>query len=59
MVGIMAAIVVSLNMRTADDLFGWPQESPDECIAASVQWAESAGVSDSVTSINSVRLPLM
>ena len=41
-IGIMAAILTSLHMRTADDLFGCPQGSPrtDELIAASIQWAE-------------------
>ncbi len=41
-IGIMAAILASLHMRTADDLFGRPQGSPqtDNLIAASVQWAE-------------------
>ena len=40
--GVMAAILASLHMRTADDLFGGPQGSPrsDRLIAASVQWAE-------------------
>ena len=40
--GIMAAILTSLHMRTADDLFGTPQGSPctDKLIAASIQWAE-------------------
>jgi hypothetical protein len=40
--GIIAAILASLHMQTADDLFGAPQGSPrtDELIAASVQWAE-------------------
>jgi hypothetical protein len=40
--GIMAAILASLHMQTADDLFGRPQGSPrtDKLIAASVQWAE-------------------
>jgi len=40
-IGIMAAILASLHMRTADDLFGTPQGSPrtDKLIAASVQWA--------------------
>ena len=39
---IMAAILASLHMRTADDLFGTPEGSPrtDKLIAASVQWAE-------------------
>ena len=27
-IGIMAAILASLHMRTADDLFGTPQGSP-------------------------------
>ena len=41
-VGIMAAILASLHVQTADDLFGGPQGSPrsDKLIAASVQWAE-------------------
>jgi hypothetical protein len=41
-IGIMAAILTSLHMRTADDLFGGPEGSPrtDRLIAASVQWAE-------------------
>jgi hypothetical protein len=40
--GIMAAILASLHMQTANDLFGGPQGSPrtDKLIAASVQWAE-------------------
>jgi hypothetical protein len=40
-IGIMAAIMASLHMRTADDLFGGPMGSPrtDKLIAASVQWA--------------------
>jgi hypothetical protein len=40
-IGIMAAILTSLHMETADDLFGTPQGSPrtDKLIAASVQWA--------------------
>jgi hypothetical protein len=38
----MAAILASLHMQTADDLFGGPQGSPrtDKLIAASIQWAE-------------------
>jgi hypothetical protein len=42
-IGIMAAILTSHHMRTADDLFGGPQGSPrtDKLIAASVQWAEA------------------
>jgi hypothetical protein len=41
-IGIMAAILASLHMRTADDLFGTPQGSPrtDKPIAASIQWAK-------------------
>jgi hypothetical protein len=41
-IGIMAAILTSLHMRTADDLFGEPQGSPrtDRLISASIQWAE-------------------
>jgi hypothetical protein len=40
--GIMAAILTSLHMQTADDLFGGPQGSPrtDKLIAASIHWAE-------------------
>jgi hypothetical protein len=40
--GIMAAILASLHMQTAEDLFACPQGSPrtDKLIAASVQWAE-------------------
>jgi hypothetical protein len=38
----MAAILASLHMQTADDLFGAPEGSPrtDKLIATSVQWAE-------------------
>ena len=41
-IGIMAAILASLHMQTADDLFGGPQGSPrsDKLIASSIQWAE-------------------
>jgi hypothetical protein len=41
-IGIMAAILTSLHMRTADDLLGGPEGSPhtDQLIAASIQWAE-------------------
>jgi hypothetical protein len=41
-IGIMAAILASLHMHTADDLFWTPQGSPrtDKLIAASIQWAE-------------------
>lgn len=40
-IGIMAAILASLHMQTADDLFGTPEGSPrtDKLIAASIQWA--------------------
>ena len=40
-IGIMAAILASLHMRRADDLFGGPQGSPrtDKLIASSGQWA--------------------
>ena len=43
-IGIMAAILTSIHMRTADDPFGTPQGSPrtDKLIAASVQWAEKS-----------------
>jgi len=39
---VMVAIMASLHMRTADDLFGTPEGSPrtDKLIAASIQWAE-------------------
>src|SRR5256885_16420738 len=41
-IGVMAAILASLHMQTADDLFGGPQGSPrtDRLIAASIQWAQ-------------------
>jgi hypothetical protein len=41
-IGVMAAILASLHMQTADDLFGTPQGSPrtDKLIGASIQWAE-------------------
>jgi hypothetical protein len=44
-IGIMAAILTSLHMRTPDDLFGGPQGSPrtDKLIAARIQWAEDNG----------------
>jgi hypothetical protein len=40
--GIMAAILTAMHMRTAGDLLGTPSGSPetDKLIAASVQWAE-------------------
>jgi hypothetical protein len=42
-IGIMAAILASLHMQTADDLFGTPSGSPrtDRLIEASIQWASS------------------
>jgi hypothetical protein len=42
-IGVMAAILASLHMQTADDLFGGPQGSPrtEKLIAASIQWAEA------------------
>jgi hypothetical protein len=42
-IGIMAAILTSMHMERADDLFGGPQGSPrtDKLISASVQWAEA------------------
>jgi hypothetical protein len=41
-IGIMAAILASMHMRTADDLFGGPNGSlrTDRLIEASIQWAE-------------------
>jgi hypothetical protein len=41
-IGIMAALLASLHMQSADDLFGGPHGSPrtDKLIAASIQWAE-------------------
>jgi hypothetical protein len=38
----MAAILTTMHMQTADDLFGTPQGSPrtDKLIAASIPWAE-------------------
>jgi hypothetical protein len=41
-IGIMAAILASIHMERADDLFGGPEGSPrtDRLIAASIQWAE-------------------
>jgi hypothetical protein len=40
--GIMAAILASLHMQTADDLFGNPAGTPrtDKLIEASIQWAK-------------------
>jgi hypothetical protein len=39
---IVAGVLASLHMQTADDLFGTPQGSPrtDKLIDASIQWAE-------------------
>jgi hypothetical protein len=39
---IMSATLASLHTRSADDLFGTPQESSrtDKLIAASIQWAK-------------------
>lgn len=39
--GIMAAILASLHMQTAD-LFGGPQGSPrtDKMVAAAIRWAQ-------------------
>jgi hypothetical protein len=41
-IGIIAAILMAMHMRTADDLFGTPSGSPrtDRLIDASIQWAE-------------------
>jgi hypothetical protein len=41
-IGIMAAILTTMHMERADDLFGGPQGSPrtEKLIAASIQWAE-------------------
>jgi hypothetical protein len=41
-IGIMASILASLHMQTADDLYGTPEESPwtDKLIAAWTEWAE-------------------
>jgi hypothetical protein len=41
-IAIMAAILASLHMQTADDLFGTPQGSPrtDKLLEASIQWAK-------------------
>jgi hypothetical protein len=38
---IVAGIIVSRHLDTADDLFGGPQGSPrtDKMVAAAVQWA--------------------
>ena len=39
---IIAGIIVSRHLDTADDLFGGPQGSPrtDKMVAAAIQWAE-------------------
>jgi hypothetical protein len=41
-IDIMASILASLHMKTADDLFGTPEGTPrtDRLIDASIQWAE-------------------
>jgi hypothetical protein len=41
-IGIMAAILTAMHMRTAGDLFGTPSGTPqsDRLIEASIQWAE-------------------
>jgi hypothetical protein len=41
-IGIMASILASLHMQTADDLYGTPEGSPrtDKLIAAWTEWAE-------------------
>ena len=41
-IGIIVAILASLHMNTAEDLFGTAQGSPrtDKLIAASIQWAK-------------------
>jgi hypothetical protein len=46
-IGLMAAILASLHMQSADDLFGGPQGSPrtDKLIAASIQWAAKTAAS--------------
>jgi len=54
--GIMAAILASLHLQTADDLFGTPEGSlrTDRLIPASIQWAErimkKIAISDSMSS---------
>jgi hypothetical protein len=47
--GIMAAILASMHMERADDLFGGPQGSPrtDKKIAASVQGRKQCDKIDS------------
>ena len=41
-IAIMASILTSLHMQSAEDLFGTPQGTPraDKLIDASIQWAE-------------------
>ena len=40
-IGIMASILASFHMQTADDLFGTPKEHREhKLIDASIQWAE-------------------
>lgn len=57
-IGIMAAILTSLHMRTADDLFGCPQGSPrtDKLIEASIQWAER--IMEKIDAANETSEPL-
>src|SRR5271155_3171835 len=57
-IGIMAAILASLHMQTADDLFGTPQGSPrtDKLIDASIQWAERIMRRIDTRSLDSLRL---
>ena len=42
LIGLMAAILASLHVQSADDHFGGPQGSPrtDRLIEANIQWAE-------------------
>jgi hypothetical protein len=41
-IGVVALILASLHIQTADDLFGGPQGSPrtDKLIVESIRWAE-------------------
>jgi len=43
-IGVMATILVSQNIQTADDSFGGPQGSPrtDKIVAASIRWGEKS-----------------
>jgi hypothetical protein len=53
-IGLMAAILASLHMQTADDLFGGPQGSPrsDKLIAASSRTFNFPGENDQRSSQN-------